>query len=176
MADRKPPTVHTSLEWTDAIARADQGDRSALAQVHAAFDKDPGAVQELGDLGRIALASMVDLSAGEHVLVREAQMRVLTQMEKDIAGQNPTPLERLLAQEIVLCRQHLSLAEERFAEITSCSFAEGEYHQRWLNHAQRRYLAAVKTLAQVRRLQLPAVQVNVAAQGGQQVNVATAGR
>jgi autonomous glycyl radical cofactor GrcA len=38
--------------------------------------------------------------------------------------------------------------------------------------ANRRYLSAIKALAQVRRLQVPLnVQVNVATAGGQQVNV-----
>jgi hypothetical protein len=40
------------------------------------------------------------------------------------------------------------------------------------DQANRRYLSAIKDLAQVRRLRLPATQVNVAVAGGQHVNVA----
>ena len=43
-----------------------------------------------------------------------------------------------------------------------------EFHQRRVERAQRRYLAAVKALAHVWRLRLPAVQVTI---GDQQVNV-----
>ena len=41
-----------------------------------------------------------------------------------------------------------------------------------LDRAQRRYLAASKTLAQMRKLRVPAVQVNI---GEKQVNVAGGG-
>jgi hypothetical protein len=46
---------------------------------------------------------------------------------------------------------------------------QGEYWQQAQERAQRRYLAAIRTLAQVRRLLTPAVQVNIAEQ---QLNLA----
>lgn len=49
-----------------------------------------------------------------------------------------------------------------------------EFWERRLTAAQRRYLRACETLARIRRLLSirPAVQVNIANEGGQQVNVA----
>jgi hypothetical protein len=49
-----------------------------------------------------------------------------------------------------------------------------EFWERRLTAAQHRYLRASETLARIRRLisTKPAVQVNIAAEGGQQVNVA----
>ncbi len=49
-----------------------------------------------------------------------------------------------------------------------------EFWERRLSMAQRRFLHACETLVKVRRLMSgkPSVQVNIAAQGGQQVNVA----
>lgn len=49
-----------------------------------------------------------------------------------------------------------------------------EFWERRLSMSQRRYLHACETLTKVRRLMSgkPSVQVNIAAQGGQQVNVA----
>jgi hypothetical protein len=168
--------LFSALKQTDAIKRAEKGDHSALPEVRAAFDAHPKAVNELGDLGRVTLDQMVNTFAGDHLVLREAQERFLAQLEKDLAGPNPTPLERILVQEIVVCKQELNVAEIHFATVKKCSITEGDYHQRRIDRAQKRFLAAVKTLAQVRRLQLPAVQVNVATQGGQQVNVAPAGR
>ena len=46
------------------------------------------------------------------------------------------------------------------------SLREAEFHQAQNSKAQARYLAAIRTLAQVRRLGVPAVQVNI---GQQQV-------
>ncbi len=61
----------------------------------------------------------------------------------------------------------MSQAESRYAETMkagSISFELSEYHQRRCERAQRRYLAAIKSLAQVRRLIIPMVQVNIARQ------------
>ena len=48
------------------------------------------------------------------------------------------------------------------------SLQQAAFHQARISKAQARYLAAIRTLAQVRRLGVPVVQVNI---GGQQVNV-----
>ena len=49
----------------------------------------------------------------------------------------------------------------------SVSLQKGDYYQRRQERAHKRYLSAVKALAQVRRLELPAVQVNI---GQNQIN------
>jgi hypothetical protein len=45
---------------------------------------------------------------------------------------------------------------------------QAEFHQRRMDAANRRYLAALRTLALVRKLAVPALQINVA---NKQVNV-----
>jgi hypothetical protein len=52
------------------------------------------------------------------------------------------------------------------------SLAQSEHAQRRIDRAHRRFLSTLKTLATVRRLALPALQINVA---GQQVNQLNAG-
>jgi hypothetical protein len=44
------------------------------------------------------------------------------------------------------------------------SLRQAEYYKQRLSKAQAHYLAAIRTLAQVRRLGVPAVQINVAEQ------------
>jgi hypothetical protein len=46
------------------------------------------------------------------------------------------------------------------------SLRQAEFHHQRISKAQARYLTAIRTLAQVRRLGMPAVQVNI---GHQQV-------
>jgi hypothetical protein len=55
----------------------------------------------------------------------------------------------------------------------SGTLEQGEYWEKRLSAAQRRYLRACETLARVRKLTLGtlALQVNIAAAGGQQVNM-----
>jgi hypothetical protein len=50
------------------------------------------------------------------------------------------------------------------------SLGWGEYYQRRMDRAHRRYLSAIKTLALVRKLAVPVLQVNIARK---QVNVAS---
>jgi hypothetical protein len=49
---------------------------------------------------------------------------------------------------------------------------QADYHRRRIDAAHSRFLSAVKTLATVRKLALPALQVNI---GANQVNVAQSG-
>ena len=51
------------------------------------------------------------------------------------------------------------------------TIAQADYHQRRIDAAHRRFLSALKTLAQVSKLAVPAIQFNI---GVQQVNVAGA--
>ena len=69
---------------------------------------------------------------------------------------------------IVLCWLQLHYAEALYTQITEMTLQPATFHQQRISKAQARYLAAIQTLAQVRRLGVPAVQVNI---GGQQVNV-----
>ena len=95
------------------------------------------------------------------------------QLQRDLARPSDGALERLLIQQIVLAWLKLAYTEHHQRHylmsgnqlITQCDFWE-----RRLSAAQRRFLRATETLARVRRLQLPAVQVNIAEQQVNQVN------
>jgi hypothetical protein len=67
--------------------------------------------------------------------------------------------------------------ERRYSDILgeSVTLAVGDFWERRLTMAQRRYLRALETLARVRRLALPAVQVNIGAQQVNQLNTGGAG-
>jgi hypothetical protein len=89
--------------------------------------------------------------------------RQLADMREEIAGENPSPLERLLAERIVLTWLQIQLFESQYANsmFTSITIAQGTYHQKRLDQTYRRHLSAVRTLAQIRKLG-PAVQINIA--------------
>jgi len=171
VTDMRSPRLAKVLNESKVLELAEKGDRSVLPQIRELLDKLPDAVDDLGDLHRVARNALLDLSSGEHVLLREAQTRKLDQMGAAISGPDPSALERLLANQIVLCWQQLRLITIREAQEREYSLTKGDYYQRCLDRAQRRYLQAIKTLAQVRRLGVPALQVNIAADGGKQVNV-----
>jgi hypothetical protein len=159
-------------ELAAAAAGADRGDSKALAKLHELFDATPSLWDSVGDLAFQAEYSMLEVMAGQNTVVREAVSRKLRKMRKELAGPTPSPLEALLAERIAACWLHLQHAESIYAQAFkqgSIPLAVGDYHQRRLSRAQRRYVEAIRTLAQVRRLLTPVVQVNIAEQ---QVNLA----
>jgi len=86
-------------------------------------------------------------------------------------------LEQLLIQHAALCWLRLTLAELSYSSSMkgSITLTLGLYLEKRLSMAQKRFTRACETLARVRKLSrnTPALQFNIAAKGGQQVNVAT---
>ncbi len=95
------------------------------------------------------------------------------QLQRDLARPSDGPLERLLIQQIVLAWLKLAYTEHHhrhFLMTGNVPITQSDFWERRLSAAQRRFLRASETLARVRRLQLPAVQVNIAEQQVNQVN------
>jgi hypothetical protein len=143
--------------------RAAEGDESTLPVVRECL-KRPGAQEAYGDMGRIAQQKLVKLFTGKHLVNREAMLARLEQLREELAGPDPTPLERLLAERIVACQLHLDYLELNY----SLQVEKGDVtdmktyllYEGCLNRAHHRTLAAIRTLALVRRLALP-VLVNL---------------
>ena len=157
----------------ELIARAERGDPEALAEVQRLFDESPGAWTIFGDLAANTQRSWIRAIAGQDELLREAVERYLEQMRAEIAGPSPTPLERLLVDRIATCWLALQHAETAYAQnLRRLDSDQGEYYQRRIDRAQRRYLDAIRSLVLIRRMLLPTVQVNIAER---QVNIAANG-
>lgn len=134
----------------------------------------PGIVDRLGgDLARNAERSFIQAAAGENLLYQEALTRKLELLRAELAGPNPSPVERLLVSRVVACWLQVQDADIRAAQARNLTLAQHDFNQRRMDRAHRRYLSALKTLATVRRLALPALQVNIAA--GPQQNVQQVG-
>ena len=86
----------------------------------------------------------------------------MARLRKEVAGDDPSPVERLLADRVALCWLALHDAEIRFAQAKDLTIKQAEFWQKRIDCAHRRYLSAIKTLATVRRLAFPALQVNIA--------------
>jgi hypothetical protein len=149
--------------------RAQKGDKTALPDLRQLL-KEPALVDALGgDLAKQAQLALINKFSGENLMLRESVTRKLELMRNELAGPNPAPLERLLIERIVACWLHLHHLEMVYAGKESISLELGLYYQRSISSAQTRYLGAIKTLALVRKLAVPVLQVNIAKK---QVNVA----
>ena len=126
-------------------------------------------------MGALAESQVLDtIVNGSGQGMRECWRRRLESMRTDLGYADSSALERLLIQQVTLCWLNLNLIEYRHTNIMkqSITLNLGMYWEKRLTMAQRRFTRACDSLARVRRLspRIP-VQVNIAAEGGQQVNV-----
>src|SRR5205814_399087 len=98
---------------------------------------------------------------GKDLVHKELLRRRLARMKRELCGADPTPLERLLVERVALTWADAQIWDILFAAENKLSLQQAEYVSRARERANRRFLTAARTLAQVRKLALPAVQVNV---------------
>jgi hypothetical protein len=107
--------------------------------------------------------------------IRECWKHRLSALRKELGYAGAPLLEQLLIQQASLCWLKLSLVELQYTNVMkqSITLTLGLFWEKRLSAAQRRFTRACETLTRVRKLSrnTPALQFNIAAAGGQQVNV-----
>jgi hypothetical protein len=157
-------------ELQKLIERAQRGDAKTLPALRELL-KEPHMVEACGNLAAHAEAALIRKFAGKDLAVSEGLRRKLGSLRAELAGPTPTPLERLLVGRVVACWLHLYYLEAVYAGKDGMSLELAQHYQRCIDRAHKRYLSAIKTLAVVRKLAVPVLQVNIARK---QVNVAGA--
>ena len=154
--------LFNELGEAEVLRRARARDPVVLPLVCGALDAGNSPLWETwGDLAQIAIKAHLELVASKDALSREAIQRQLAALKRDLAGPNPTPLEGALAERAAVCWLHAYHADA----CVSWNYGQAgeELRLKRQDRAHRRYLSALKALAQVRRLlgNAPGVQVNV---------------
>jgi len=125
--------------------------------------------------GHLAELMIID-NARATAAVKECWKQRLQGLKKDLGYGDAPLLEKLLIQQAALCWLKLNLVELSYCGTMSQSITLtlGMYWEKRLSAAQKRFTRACETLARVRKLSrnTPALQFNIATDGGQQVNVA----
>jgi hypothetical protein len=155
---------YTPEDLEDAIGRAQDGDKSALPVIREHLATRPDTYWEMVDYARVVQNGQIKAYTGSGLYVREVMDEVVDRLRADLAGENPSPLERLLVERIISCYLHVNFAESEYSDSiggNGTRMEVAEYMQKRLDHAHRRYLQAVKTLAQIRKMG-PAIQINIA--------------
>lgn len=125
-----------------------------------------------------AKMKLIDFAAGKEASkdTKEVLHRELDEKTQEFAGPAPSPTERTLAETATLSWFALRLYEATYVSSSQSedglTIKQADFHLRRIDRAHRRLLSALKTLATIRRLALPALQINVASQ---QVNRLNAG-
>ncbi len=167
------PETFARNNCNELLKRAQSGDSAALPDLRRLLNESPELWSELGNLAMQARRSWVELAGGNNELTREALWRHLSDLTLRLSGPSPSMLENLVIGRVVTCWLQVHYWDWLAAQSNGSALRQREYVQRSQDRAQRRYLSAIRSLATVRRLQLPnAVQVNI---GGQHVNVLDAG-
>jgi len=174
-----PGVLELSEETKDRIAelqavseKAEAGDKEARKELRRLVrSSSPEVIGRAADIGRRAGRMLAHTAAGGDLLTEEALYAKLDAMRMEIAGENPTPLEVLLTERVVSLWMLTALLEvlvsaqyqKTLSDRTKRSSPSYLIQQsRILEGATRRYLAAIRELARVRKLQAgaPPVQVN----------------
>jgi len=159
----------------ELLTRAIDGDADSQAVLIRFMDRpeldtdlNRKLVNLFGDVRHYAESTVIEKAAGDNEMIRKAIGMKMARLVAELAGPEPTPIERLLAERAAYCWLVLWRYESHLAGATDLTSKREEYHQRRIDAAHRRYLSSLRTLSQVRKLALPAVQISV---GGNQVNV-----
>lgn len=121
--------------------------------------------------------SLSDVTQGQIIkalLVQEpARIAIEEQLVsiRNKLGYHDAPImEKLLIENIVTAWLFVQRCETRIALMQGAqSMRELEFWERRLSLAQRRYLAACESLAKIRKMNIPALQLNI---GNKQINIA----
>ena len=145
--------------------RVEEGEEGAMPALRELLDENPDLAWRLANFARAAenvLIGELITKGGEHPITEEALRRQLAAMREEIAGEDPSPLEKLLAERVVATWMQVQIFDSFCAsDLRKAYTREADYHQRCLDRAHRRHLSSIRALAQLRKLG-PAVQINIA--------------
>lgn len=128
-------------------------------------------VASAGHMAELTVVNNATAVAG----LKECWKHRLQVLKKELGSEGAPLLEQLLIQQAALCWLKLSLVELGYSNVMkqSITLTLGIYWEKRLSAAQRGFARACETLARVWKLSrnTPALQFNIATQGGQQLNL-----
>jgi len=126
--------------------------------------------KQYGDLASLMTSTAIEAMNAPAGL-RESVYAGRRAMRRELGYQKSPLLEQMLIDHLILCWLRLQVAEHKYTDFIKRggAFIEAGYWEKHLSATQRRYLRAVETLARIRKMALPTIQVNI---GDRQVNVA----
>jgi hypothetical protein len=155
------------------VEKAKKPDPQDMQRLRQLAVQTPGFLSACSTTASIRQQLIEKISHGNSRAFMLAEMDVLKkQLDFDAAP----PLERLLIDHILTVRLRLIHAEHRYNECVvnqPFTFQVAEFRDNLLSSTQARFIRAIEALARVRRLarNTPALQINIAHEGGKQVNV-----
>ncbi len=144
------------------VQRGMAGDREVLPAIREMLNQSPSLWQDASNLTTELEQTWIKTLAGDDLVTREVLTRQVDMLKATLAGPHPSPLETLLIERIATCYLALNQADLLAAKRLRHSRVLSSAEENRLDKVQKRYLDSVKSLAQVRKLLMPKVQVNLA--------------
>lgn len=138
-------------ELRELVARAKGGDATVLPTIRRILDDHPEIAAYVGDVARLAESVWIEMLVAEDPLGAEAIKRNAAQMRAELEGPHPTRLERLLIAQVISTLLEVAYAQMAAAQRGG-SVMQANLRVRRSEVAQRKHLAALKALAQIRTL------------------------
>ncbi len=161
------------IDFIDRV-NADSPAPEDLARLRRLLAESPSAGKLGGDLAALAIDKMMTAPPfrGSSPFIRESVKVGLVALRRELGHDQAPPIEKLCIELITASWLNMYTVQYQYADVQSRDpeIAEGDYWEKRLSAAQKRYTRAIEALARVRRLlRSSAVQLNI---GAQQVNVA----
>jgi len=141
--------LHERLEQLNAEANA--GKPGALAELEAFLNDHEEVMASIGDLARHAEKAWINHVVGTDSCTRIAVTSQIKRLKGELTGPDPSPLERLLVEHVVVA--HLAEREAVLSAARRSSMSQGSFDMKKAESAQKRFLAAAKSLATFRSMQ-----------------------
>lgn len=161
--------INVSHEVADLINAADR--LGTAEDLQTFFEERPDHPDRpILTIGWFATHALTDTIAKEIPnSVAEFQARNMVSIIREQLDYGRSPLlERLLIDQVISGSLEVSLLQLKY-DSNHANKTWGPFFQKALDGAHRRYMRAISTLVKIRRMNLPAIQVNIA---DKQVNIA----
>jgi len=138
--------------FRELLDKANRGDKQALAKLRRELDANPEIWRRAADLAAHAEGEWIALIAGGNVLASESIKRRLAELKKEVAGEHPTQLETLLADQVAVTWLAAQRGEVVASSPPGGSLGQAMFRLKQAESSQKRHLNAIKTLTTLRAL------------------------
>lgn len=146
----------TSYLW-DIVRKANEGDSDAITKLRDELNGSNAdlLISACGDISHQAKMTLMDAMFGKQEGYKLAALKSMKQLREDLGWETSPRIEQMLIDRIVLEWQYLHWTELTSIQAGKSSLSQAKYNQERIDRANKRYLAATKMLATIRKMALP---------------------
>jgi hypothetical protein len=162
LSDRAKELLAKMTPLEAQIVLAKRGNRTVLPHLRKSLDEHPELWKHYGDLSLQAQQLLIEAVGGNDLYVKECVVRQVEDMKRELAGPDPTPLEKLLVGRVAAAWLRVQYIEALEAQAPGGEPIKlAEYRSRRQQVADNQLLAAVRMLTIVRTMMARTITVEV---------------